>query len=168
MMSIFAAALVIGSFFAVRPTYAATGGFFGGNFFSEFITFISQRFGLDKTQVQTAVKDFQQQKKATTTPRPTMSPEDRTTAEKKRLDALVNRGKITSEQENAIIAELAAVRAKYPIDSNTTPDQRKTQMTSMQNDLKVWAQAQGIDPSYVMFYGRGWGMGEERKGGMEK
>jgi len=160
-VSLVATVVIVGSLFAVRPTYAATGGFFGSNFFSEFITFISQKFGLDKTQVQTAVKDFQQQRKATITPRPTMTPEARTAAEKKRLDTLVSQGKITQAQEDAILAELAALWIKYPVDPNATPAQRKTQMTAMQTELKAWAQSNSIDIKYVTFFGQGREMGDD-------
>ena len=95
-----------------------------------------------------------------------MSPEARQTSDKKRLDALVSQGKITQAQEDAIIAELATLRAKYPVDPNATPEQRKTQMTNIQNDIKSWAKINGIDPTYIMPYGQGRGIGVGRRGGM--
>jgi len=164
---LFLATIVIaGSLLTVsRPAYAASGDFWGGNFFSGLIQYIAQKFGLDKTKVQTAVNDYQQQKKATITPRPTMSPQDRQTAEKKRLDPFVTQGKITADQENAIIAELETVRTKYKLDSNLTSDQRKTEMQNMQNDLKSWAQSQGIDSTYVLpMFGPGRGGGNGFRG----
>jgi hypothetical protein len=152
--------------FAVPSVYAQTPG--AGthmNFFQELIQFISQKFGLDKTQVQTAITDFQQQKKATITPRPTLTQQQMTDREKTRLDQLVKDGKITGDQENAIIAELAVLRAKYTQDSlkNLTPDQRKTQMTARRDEILAWAKSHGIDSSYLMpgfgMEGRGFGMG---------
>lgn len=166
IVSVLTVALIAGSLFTVsKPAYAAQGGMRGGNFFSDFITFISQKFGLDKTQVQTAMQDFQKQKQAMIPPRPTLSPQQMQDAEKKRLDPFVTQGKITQPQEDAIIAELATLRAKYMFDANTTPDQRKTQMAAMQNELKTWEQAQGINPSYVMMFGQGRGIGDGRMNG---
>ncbi len=135
------------------------------NFFQELVQFISQKFGLDQTQVQTAVTEFQQQKRATITPRPTLTPQQISDRDKTRLDQLVSSGKITSDQETAIINELAALRAKYNFRSsaNLTPAQRKTQMTTMHDEIVAWAKSQGIDSSYVMggfgAGGRGPGMG---------
>lgn len=143
------------------PAYAANGWFGQGNFFTKLVEYISQKFGLDKTQVQSAVTDFQQQQKATITPRPTLSPQDILNREKTRLDNLVSQSKITTDQENAILAELAALRTKYPFDpqSNLTPDQRKAQMQNMQNDWTTWAKANNIDPNLIRPWGMGFGMG---------
>ena len=98
-----------------------------------------------------------------------MSPEARQAAEKARLDKLVTQGKITGDQENAIIAILA----KYPQDPNATPEQRETQMTSMQNELKTWAASQKLDlnsilPMFGFGKGRGGQRGEERGERMPK
>ncbi len=133
------------------------------NFFQGIIDFISQKFGLDKTQVQSAVNDYRAQRKATMTPRPQLSAEDIANREKTRLDKLVTDGKITSAQEQAIITELAAIRSKYSLDSmkNLTSDQRRQKMQQMHDEIVTWAKSQGIDSSYVM---PGFGM----MGGMRK
>lgn len=122
------------------------------NFFQGLIQFISQKFGLDQTQVQSAVKDYRAQQKATITPRSTMFPDQMQAMEKSRLDKLVTAGKITSAQETAILDEEQTLLAKYPVANlkNMTQDQRKTQMQNEQNDIKTWATAQGINPQYVM------------------
>jgi hypothetical protein len=168
IVSIFTIFLMTGSMFAVsKPAYAANGGFWGGNFFSGFVSFMAQKFNLDKTQVQNALNDYQKQQKATITPRPTMSRQDRQAMEKKRLDIFVSQGKITSDQENAIISELETLRTKYNLgaQNNLTPEERKTQMDNMQNELKTWAKSQGIDSSYILPMGKGgrgfgWDKGE--------
>lgn len=167
-VSLIAVAVLIGSLFATtQSAYAANGGFLGGNFFTNFIHFLSQKFGLNLTtaQVQSAVQDFKQQRKAMITPRPTMSPQQQQDAEKKRLDPLVIQGKITTAQESAIIAELDLVRSENKFDPNETPAERKAQMTNIQNALTVWAKANSIDPTYMTFGGMGRGIGRGMGGG---
>lgn len=159
IVSLFTVALITGSLFAVsQPAYAAESG---GNFFSGLIQFISQKFGLDKSKVQTALQDYKKQTKATITPRPTISSDQQQAQEKKRLDPFVSQGKITADQENALIAELATLRAKYKLDPKAPPEQRKTQTAAMQNELKTWATAQGIDLTVLpmLSQGKGWGEG---------
>jgi len=136
---------------AVLPAYAASGNT-QGNFFSGLIQFIAQKFGLDQNTVKTAVTQYQNQVKATITPRPSQTPEQLAAREKTRLDKLVSAGTITSAQEALIINELATLRSKYnPANfKNLTADQRKQQFQNEQNDIKAWAQANGIDPKYVM------------------
>jgi polyhydroxyalkanoate synthesis regulator phasin len=154
--------VVVGSVVTVPiPAYAAGNGWFGGgNFFSKFVDFFAQKFGLNKTQVTNAMTDFNKQQMA-----------DR---QKKRLDPLVTSGKITADQETAIITELDALRAKYlftPSDGKT-PEQRKTDRENMQNDWKAWAQANNIDPTIAgpggMRMGGGMGGGSKGERGWDK
>ena len=125
------------------------------NFFQGLITFIEQKFGLNKDQVTAAVNDYKNQVKATITPRPTLTPDQIQAQEKTRLDKLVAAGKITGDQETAIINELAALRTKYNL-SGLTGTQRKTQMQAMQAELKTWATSNNINSTYVLGFG---GMG---------
>lgn len=160
LLSVTALAIAGSTLFAVPNVYAQSPTpAVHMNFFQELIQFISQKFGLDKTVVQTAVKDFQQQKRANITPRPTLTPQqlaDRekqmTDREKTRLDQLIKDGKITSAQETAIIAEQATLRTKYNLGTMKTasPTDRKTQMDAMRDEVVAWAKSQGIDSSYVM------------------
>jgi hypothetical protein len=144
-----------------------------GGFFQGFIQFLEQKFGLDKSQVQSAAQEYKAQ--ITVTPRPTLTADQVTDKEKGRLDKLVSNGKITAAQEQAILTELATLRSKYPTSSlqNMTPDQRRTQLQAMQNELKTWAQSQNIDPTYLMPFGMsGMGMGKfedrgQMRGGMK-
>lgn len=156
---------------AVLPAYAASGNT-KGNFFSGLIQFIAQKFGLDQNTVKAAVTQYQNQVRASITPRPTQTPEQMAAREKARLDKLVSAGTITSAQETAIIAELATLRSKYnPANfKNLTADQRKQQFQNEQSDIKAWAQSNGIDPKYVTpgfgmagqggFRGSGFGRGK--------
>lgn len=140
---------------ATVPAYAAdTNTITNHNFFQGLVDFLSQRFGLDKTQVQSAVNEYHTQQMQN-------RQQKMQDNEKKRLDKLVSEGKITSSQEQAIITELQNLRTKYSPDSfkGLTPDQRKQRFQDMQNEITSWAKSQGIDPKYVMpFPGMGMGM----------
>src|ERR1700733_7432824 len=91
-------ALVTSVLFAFAPIANAqsTNGQSHVGFFQGLIQFIEQKFGLDKTQVQSAVQQYQEQRKATITPRPTLTDAQKIDMEKTRLDKLVSSGKITS------------------------------------------------------------------------
>jgi len=164
LMSLIVLMLVVGALFSVTPVYAQDRGSSGNiNFFQRLVQFITEKFGLDKTQVQTAMEEFKQDKPEITprptsaTPMPTMSQEDLEAQQKKRLDSLVEQGKITSDQETAILAELETLRTKYSPDSmkDLTQEERKSQMEAMQKELKTWTEEKGIDISYVSMFGPG-------------
>lgn len=159
--------ILSGILFVVPAAHAqTTNGSSGGNFFSGLVNFIAQKFGLDKTQVQTAITDYKTQHKTTITPRPTLTPDQIIAMEKTRFDKLVASGKITQAQETAILSELSTLSSQYNL-SGLTGTQRKTQMQAMQTALKTWATSQGIDPSLIMFGGPGRmrGRGMRGKGG---
>lgn len=123
-------------------------------FFQGLIQFIEQKFGLDHSQVQSAVQQYQQQRNANITPRPTLTQQQMSDNEKARLDKLVSNGKITSGQETAILNELSTEQSKYNLQSDSS-QQKRTDMQAMQNDLKSWAQSNNINPMYVMPFGGG-------------
>lgn len=150
-------ALVTTVLFSVAPIANAQtpGGQGNEGFFQGLMQFIEQKFGLDKSQVQSAVQQYQSQRDATITPRPTMTQQKISDREKSRLDKLVSSGKITSDQEQAILTELSSEQSKFSSLQGETPDQRKVTMQTIQNDLKTWAQSQNIDPMYVMPFGGG-------------
>lgn len=149
--------LTSSALFVTAPAYAqgTSGG--GGNFFSGFVDFIAQKLGLEKTQVQNVVNEYKTQQKS-------KMMQNRQDREKKRLDDLVSQGKITSEQETAIINELKSLKDKYKVGQNTqeTLEQRKADMESFQKDLKTWADSQKIDIKLIEpFGGIGRGMGHK-------
>lgn len=154
--------------FNISPAIAnaqTPGGQSHVGFFQGLIQFIEQKFGLDKNQVQSAVQQYQSQRDATITPRPTMTQQQMTDREKTRLDKLVASSKITSAQEQSILTELSTVWSQNMSSTqNETPQQRKSQMQATQNTLKTWAQSQGINPMYVMSFGGGM-RGHGMKGG---
>ncbi len=158
--------LVFGTMLAAPSSAYAAGDWFNpGGFFSGLINFIAQRFGLDKTQVQTAFTDYQNQQKALITSRPTPGPQDRLNREKFRLDTLVSQGKITSDQETAVLNELQSLWSQYPVNSGMTPGQRRTQLENLRSAWKTWAQANNIDPNIVAPFGMGFGWGRGGRNG---
>lgn len=136
------------------PAYAAdSNSTSNGSFFSNFVNFFAQKFGLETSQVQSAMKDFHSQNM--------QKREDNwQQRETNRLDALVKAGKITEAQKSAILSELSTLQSKYTADSfkNLTADQKKQRMQDEKNEVDAWAKSQNIDPKYV-FPGFGMGMG---------
>lgn len=131
---------------ANAPAYAATNTVpTRTNFFQGLVTFLEQKFGLDKGQVTAAVNDYRNQQKQT-------MQQNMQNREKSRLDTLVSQGKITSSQEQAILDELAKLKQGYSADSlkNLTPQQRKDQFQKEQQELQDWAKSQGIDPTLIL------------------
>lgn len=151
-------ALVATVLLTVTPAIAnaqTTNGQSHTGFFQGLLQFIENEFGLNKSQVQSAVQQYKTERNATITPRPTMTQAQMQAREQSRLDKLVSSGKINSTQEQSILSELATVQSQYNWSSlqNDTPSQRQSQIQAMQNTLKTWAQSQGINPMYVMPFG---------------
>src|ERR1035437_2238683 len=145
--------LITSALFFVKPAFADSATTNNKpNFFQGLITFIEQKFGLNKDQVTAAVNQYKSQVKATITPRPTQTPAQILAQEKTRLDKLVSSGKITAAQETLILNELTALNAKYNL-SSLTGKQRATQMQAMQTELKTWATTNNINLGYVMQFG---------------
>jgi polyhydroxyalkanoate synthesis regulator phasin len=147
--------LLTTTLFVAKPAFADSSATTNKpNFFQGLVTFIEQKFGLNKDQVTAAVNQYKNQVKANTTPRPTQTPAQIQAMEKTRLDKLVSSGKITSDQEKAIINELALLNTKYNL-SSLTGTQRKTQMQVMQAELKTWAASQSpsINLTDIMPFG---------------
>lgn len=145
----------------VLPAFAASDSAGGTTFFSGLVQFIAQKFGLDQAQVKTAVDEYHAQQK-------TQVQQKMKDREKTKLDQLVKDGKITSDQEEAIIAEQAALKQKYSPDKlkDQTPAERKTDFQNMQKEIEAWATSKGIDPTYVMpGLGHGGPMMRSKRGG---
>jgi hypothetical protein len=113
---------------------------------------IAQKFNLDQNQVQSVFDQYRTEQKQTMQQR-----------ELDRLNKLVQDKKITDAQKQAILDEQAALKTKYnPANfKSLTADQRKQQFQAEQDEIKTWANSQGIDPSYLMpgfgmHRGRGW------------
>lgn len=124
------------------------------NPYSGLVQMIAQKFGLDQNQVQAVANQYRDQQKQNRQ----QTIEQR---EQDRLDKLVQAGKITDAQKQAILNELTALKNKYnPANlKSLTPDQRKQQFQAEQQEIQSWAKSQGIDPGLLM---PGFGMGGVR------
>lgn len=116
----------------------------GNTMFTGLAQAIAQKFGLDQTQVQSVLDQYRQTQQAT-------MQQKRQQNEQDRLNKLVTDGKITAAQKQAILDEQAKLKSEYPQSSfkTMTADQRKQSMAAEQAEIKAWAQAQGIDASYL-------------------
>jgi len=132
----------------VSPTPAVQQGFFGeiANFFGNFF------HAKSRGSIQTQEQGLQNQSvtPGQAAPSGMMNPSvsgqpDYLSMQQRRLTILVQQGKITQAQSDAILAEL----------------------TRVQSELKAWAQSQGINESYVLSgpLGLGIGQGMQRNGG---
>lgn len=111
---------------------------------------IAQKFGLDKSKVQTVVDEFHTSKMKERQAEMQKKWEDKLTQE-------VKDGKITDAQKQAILKKLDELRSKYNPDtiSNMTVEERRKAMEAKQTELKSWADSQGINESYLIFgFGR--------------
>ncbi len=115
------------------------------NPFSKLVQMIAQKFNLDQTQVQSVFDQFWKERRQELQ-------QNAQKREEERLDKLVTDGKITKEQKQAILDKLADLRNKYNPENfkDLTVEQRKEKFQEKQNEIKAWAQSQGIDPSYLM------------------
>jgi hypothetical protein len=105
---------------------------------------ISQKFNLDQSQVKSVIDEYHQGRKQERLKQFQQNQEDR-------LNKLVQDGKITQEQKQAILDEFAALKNKYSPQSlkDLTPQQRKEKMQAMKDEIKSWADAQKIDLSLL-------------------
>jgi competence protein ComGC len=134
LVPVFAIVVSGATLFGVTQAVHAQGG---NASYAGLVQAIAQKFGLDKSQVQSVFDQY------------------RGGRQKKRLDQLVQQGKITAAQEQAILDEITKLKNEYNPNSfkNMTSDQRKQAFQNLQNEVKTWAQSQGIDLKYLMPFG---------------
>ncbi len=101
------------------------------------IALLAQKLGIDQSKVQTAFDQIKSERQ--------------TTMQQKFQDRLVKDGKLTEVQKQAVLTEFASLKSKYGADAlkNMTPSERKQAFADEQNELKSWAQSQGIDLSLI-------------------
>jgi len=69
------------------------------------------------------------------------------------LDKLVVAGKITNEQKEAILAEKAEINAKREELNTLSQAERKEAMKNLNDELRKWAEQNGIDQKILFGFG---------------
>jgi len=131
--------------FAVSQVHAQT-----TNGTSSLVETLAQKLNIDPVKIQSVVDQFKQDHRA-------KMEQNMQQREERHLTKLVQDGKLTDAQKQAILNELSALKTKYNPDNfkNLSADDRKKQMQAMHDELKSWLQSQGIDPTILMGFGKG-------------
>ncbi len=160
----------------VLSATAATAVFanFNGNGQSQMsalITRIAEKFNLDQNSVQSVFDEYSSEMR---TSRQADIEEERTQREesiKSELSQAVKDGKITQNQMDLILAKRAELQSERPLimnsanNSSMTKDEleqeretRRAEMQTKQEELKQWADNNGIPQEYLR-YAQGFGFG---------
>lgn len=69
-----------------------------------------------------------------------------------KFDQLVSEGKITEDQRNAIVDKLTTLREEHDSQAwqSLSKEERRKKMESKHEELKAWAEAQGIELDVIM------------------
>ncbi len=129
IVTVGAAGIVGASIMGVRQVQAQS----NGNVFSGLAQAIALKFNLNQNDVQSAILSYRQ-----------------TNAQnmlKNKLDALVTAGKISGDQENAIINEVTSLKQKY-----MTGTKNKSDLQNMANDFRSFLISQNIDPAIIPIF----------------
>lgn len=109
-------------------------------------SFLAQRPGLDENKIKDALTAFRGKHKA-----------QMATHFEDRLTRLVEDGKITKEQKQAILSKMAELKTKHDqnLDAfkNMSPEDRKNTMEKEREELNSWAKANNIDLKYMLGFG---------------
>jgi hypothetical protein len=121
--------------------------------FSGLAQAVAQKFNLNQSDVQSVINSYMQQQKQKMRQNMQLRLQNR-------LNQEVQQGELTSSQEASIVSELSTLKSQSNPGSfkSMTPQQRQQAFQTQQNDLKSWAQSQGINLSLIPFgFGRGHG-----------
>lgn len=115
--------------------------------FSGLVDAIAKKFNLNETEVQAFFDEYHTQHK-----------QDMLVKMKEkqaeRMSQLVTEGKLTEAQKQAFIAKMEELHSQMEENKESmkdlTPEQRRTEMQKQHEELKAWAQSQGIDLDAIM------------------
>lgn len=95
---------------------------------------IAQKFGLNKDEVQGVFDEYRDEKQA-----------DMYAKFAEHLNDMVLDGKITSEQRKAILDKHEEIQAKMEGFKDLTPEERRTKMKEVHDEMTTWMKDNGID-----------------------
>ena len=107
---------------------------------------IATKFNLDKSEVEAVFQEEKSEREA-----------ERQQKAEERLDKLVAEGKLTEDQKSKILAKHAELRAQMEKGQGSLKDKTKEEMRALmqerQEELKAWAEQQGIPVKYLKLGG---------------
>ncbi len=113
---------------------------------------LAEKFNLKADDIQKVFDEVQQQRQQE-------MQQKMETQYKEKLDKMVADGKLTQAQEDAILAKREELEKKYEELKGLalTVDERNAKMKEIQDELKKWAEDNGIDLKLVNMFGMGFG-----------
>lgn len=148
------ATLLGGSVFALSASAATAGD-------DSLATKIATKFNLNKDEVQTVIDEVHQEHQKERRAEMQTRLEDR-------LSSAVKDGKLTEEQKTKILDYVSSQQSFFDSLKDKTEEERKDAIETHRDEVKKWAQDNGIDEKYVMFGGGmkgGMGHGHMMRGG---
>lgn len=115
--------------------------------YPSFIQKIADKFDLDINEVK-AVFDEDR------TVRQEQAKADTESRKEEMLNRLIEEEKITAEQKTLILAKQAEIIQKQETFRDLSQEERQEAMKNLREELKVWAEENGIEGN-LMFFGRG-------------
>lgn len=112
--------------------------------YSPIVQKLAERFNLNEADVQAVFDDEREEHYADMQARWT-----------ERLDDLVNEGKITSGQKQAILDKYQEMHDKMQELKDLTQEERKQKTRELQEDFRVWAKQEGLDLPFFGPFGKG-------------
>lgn len=106
-----------------------------------------ERFGLNEGEVQQVFDEARGERQ-----------EQMKAKFEERLEQAVADGKITAEQKQLILAKQAEMQANRGQWQDLTPEERKAKMGEHKEEMKTWAEENGLDLSQFKLIGPGGGM----------
>ncbi|HCS78887.1 TPA: hypothetical protein DIV55_04035 [Patescibacteria group bacterium] len=108
---------------------------------------IAAKLNMQPSQVQSVLDEMHSEKQT-----------EMQTRLEERLTQAVTDGKITEVQKQAILSKHAEMQTKMEALRGLTPEERKTEMEKIHEEMKIWAEENDIDFPFIGF-GRGFHMG---------
>lgn len=143
-----AVATVVGGSLMAQPTQAF-GPWGNSEVHQQLIQRITQRFGLNQTEVEEVFQEFHQEKH-----------QQRQTQFEAKLDSLIEQGKLTQEQKMAILEKHEELQQQMTDNWETfrdlSPEEKREFHEQHRAELEAWAQANNLDTSlFHQVMGRG-------------